>query len=353
MEYIIMCGGTYPKFKTPKQLLKVNGEVLVERTIRLLRENDITDIAVSTNDERFNYLDVELLHDKDNQFLYWGENENKLSKNSWLRAYYPVNEPVCYLHGDVYFSDEAIKTIVETPVKDTMFFCVADYQDIPNKDIRSAGGREPLAYKVENYKLFRDAVDDLLKMVDEGKFKNSFCGAISWNVYRYLNGLDLGFNAKWYGDINDIFKSKGNYIIINDYTNDVDDEKDVAKIEKYLKYKEGNMIKVEAIQDFTLGRFGELKNIKRKNIDTPGKLYKGDVFECTEPMADYLTGGNSKKKVVVRVLEILPKVEDISPKDTADESEKIIPLDEENIKVIAEQINKAVKKTTKKKKSKK
>ena len=28
-----MAGGKYDKFETPKQLLKVNGEVLIERTI--------------------------------------------------------------------------------------------------------------------------------------------------------------------------------------------------------------------------------------------------------------------------------------------------------------------------------
>ena len=70
MKYIIMCGGSYPKFTVPKQLLKINGEVIVERTIRLLRENGITDIAISTNNPAFDYLDVELLHDENNQHLF-------------------------------------------------------------------------------------------------------------------------------------------------------------------------------------------------------------------------------------------------------------------------------------------
>ena len=38
MKYIIMCGGKYDEFEKPKQLLEVNGEVIVERTIRLLKE---------------------------------------------------------------------------------------------------------------------------------------------------------------------------------------------------------------------------------------------------------------------------------------------------------------------------
>ena len=75
MKYIIMAGGSYNKFEIPKQLLKINGEVIIERTIRLLRENGINDIAVNTNNPAFDYLDIEILHDEDNQFVYWGKNE--------------------------------------------------------------------------------------------------------------------------------------------------------------------------------------------------------------------------------------------------------------------------------------
>ena len=41
MKYIIMCGGEYKQWETPKQLSVVKGEVLVERTVRLLKENGI------------------------------------------------------------------------------------------------------------------------------------------------------------------------------------------------------------------------------------------------------------------------------------------------------------------------
>ena len=352
MKYIIMCGGSYPKFDTPKQLLKINGEVITERTIRLLRENGVTDIAISTNNPAFDYLDVELLHDKDNQFSYWGENEQRQSNKCWLKAYYPVNEPVCYLHGDVYWSDEAIKTIVETKVKDTMFFCTADKQDIPNKDIRCAGGREPLAYKVENYKLFRNAVDDLLNMVDEGKFSNAFCSPIAWTMYRYLNNLDLCFNAKWFGDLNDIFKSKGDYIIINDYTNDIDDIKDVKKIEDYLKFEEGKMIKVEVIGEFTLGDFDKIKNsLVRKSKAENGKLFKGDTFECDEPMVRYLSGENAYHKAYVRVIEILPEEKPVEAKIEYDTGKPLgVKIDLDDAKVIGETIKKTTRKSSKKSK---
>lgn len=228
-----MCGGTYNEFRVPKQLLKVNGEILVERTIRLLKENGIKDIAVSTNNPAFDYLDVEILHDKNNQFEYFGANENKASKNSWLRAYYPVNEPVCYLHGDVYFSNEAIKTIINVKVKDTMFFCTFDWTD-GEKDKRNYKGREPFGYKVVNQKKFRNAINDLLKMVDDGKFKNGL-PPICWHLYRYLNNLEINYNAKEWTEINNIFQTKGDYIVINDYTTDVDHPEDVKVLEEYLK----------------------------------------------------------------------------------------------------------------------
>ena len=49
MKYIIMAGGNYKEFETPKQLLKVKGERLIDRTIRLLKENNVDDIAMSSN----------------------------------------------------------------------------------------------------------------------------------------------------------------------------------------------------------------------------------------------------------------------------------------------------------------
>lgn len=70
------------------------------------------------------------------------------------------------------------------------------------------------------------------------------------------------------------------------------------------------MIKVEVIKVFNLARYDELKNIERKSIDTKGKLYVGDTFECSKELADYLLGNNPLKEAVVKVIEIEPiKVE--------------------------------------------
>ena len=67
------------------------------------------------------------------------------------------------------------------------------------------------------------------------------------------------------------------------------------------------MIKCEVVEDFRLQDFKKLKNLVRKNIDVEGKLYIGDTFECDEKMAEYLTGKNVLKKVVVKIIEVQPK----------------------------------------------
>lgn len=320
MKYIIMAGGSYEKFKIPKQLLKVNGEVIIERTIRLLRENGIKDIAISTNNPAFDYLDVEKLR-HENNYSYTDSNRNKRSNNSWLNAYYPMKEPCCYLHGDVYFSENAIKTIVETEVKDTMFFCVPDLQDGMPRGVNPKG-REPLAYKVNNQKVFRKAINDIFKMIDKGMYKDGI-EPISWHLYRKLNNLDMKVNAKWY-DANDIFKTNGDYIPIYDYTTDIDDIKDIEKIERFIELAKGgeNMVKVIVLEDFYYGKFKELKNIERfnklKNVE--GYLYEKDTFECEEETAEYLGNEkgheNSGNRAFVKVID-KPKKEE--PKEVIEE----------------------------------
>ena len=118
MKYIIMCGGKYGR--TPKQLLEVMGEVIVKRTIRLLKAFGVPkeDIFISSNDCRFDRLGVKrVIHA--NGYVY-GYNDHR-----WLNAFYPMTEPVCYIFGDVYFSEDAIRQIVQTKTESIQFFASA------------------------------------------------------------------------------------------------------------------------------------------------------------------------------------------------------------------------------------
>ena len=67
------------------------------------------------------------------------------------------------------------------------------------------------------------------------------------------------------------------------------------------------MIKCEVIENFTLEKFNELKNVKKVEKRKENEFGARDTFECTEKMADYLTGNNDLNKTVVKVIEVEPE----------------------------------------------
>ena len=100
------------------------------------------------------------------------------------------------------------------------------------------------------------------------------------------------------------------------------------------------MIRLQALESFTLERFDELKNIERVGTDTKGKINKNDKFECDKNLADYLLGKNALGRAVVKVIEIIPeKVEDTKIEENASKNKQDASVQ--------------VKKTIKKKSSKK
>ena len=92
--------------------------------------------------------------------------------------------------------------------------------------------------------------------------------------------------------------------------------------------------------------FSKLKNIVRKNANTEGELYVGDTFECDEKMAEYLTGENALKKVVVKIIEVQPKKENdvIEMEMTLNEekADKIIEKANEENKELEDTVNEII-----------
>lgn len=287
MKYILMCGGDYTLWETPRQLSVICGETLLERTIRLLKENGIKDISISSNNPIFENYGVPVLH-HNNEYIASGIGH---VQGDWFNAFYPTDEPTCYIFGDVYFSDEAIKTIVETKTDDIEFF--GSKPPFANNYIKEH--EEPFALKVVNTKHLKDAIAKTRELDKQHAFWRK---PIMWELWTVIKDAPIE-------------KEKGKYFaeytVINDYTCDIDWQGDINKLE--LKLGGKKMVTCEVIEEFTLKEFDRLTNIKRKNVNTYGKLYVGDVFDCDDEMATYLTGGNPKKKVVVKILEIVPKVE--------------------------------------------
>ena len=133
MTYIILAdSNNIHSFKTPRQLIEINGEKLIQRTIRLLKENGIKDIIVTSHDKRFDNLGAARYEPLFNDY------KPKENEGYWLSAF-PIeliDEPLTFLLGDVYYSENAIKTIVNTKTASILFFCTSKkdgYEQILSK----------------------------------------------------------------------------------------------------------------------------------------------------------------------------------------------------------------------------
>jgi hypothetical protein len=202
MLYVIMCGSTW---KPTRHLSTINGETLIARTVRLLMENGVSkiDICITPSQE---LRDIMLKGELPARLVMFNRKDTGL----WCDCFYLQDNPCTYLFGDVVYSPEAIKTIVETNTKDIEFFASAP----PFSAQYSKKWAEPFAFKVVNQKHLRTAIDKLVKLNEEKKFKRK---PLAWELWQVIK------NTK----INEIDYT--NYTVINDYTCDIDEIDDIYK----------------------------------------------------------------------------------------------------------------------------
>lgn len=214
MKYIINCGGDYQYWKTPRQLTKICGEEVVARTIRLLREAGVDDIAISSNDTRFDAFGVpRLVHD--NPFTV-KDDRTKETVGLWVDGFCLTYGPACYLFGDVVFSPAAIRTIVKTETDDVEFF--ASWP--PFSAMYPKKWAEPFAFKVADVEHFFRAIDDVRRFWDAGRWRRH---PIAWELWQVV---------KTGQPTNRIIRD---YTVINDYTCDIDKPDDAEYFRKLFE----------------------------------------------------------------------------------------------------------------------
>lgn len=204
-QYVIMCGGFYSHFDVPKALCIVGGETIVGRTLTLLEDLGVPaeDIHISATDPRFFAFGVDVLQ-HENSYRY----EDGELKGYWLDAFYPHFDPdtkVTFLYGDVVYTEAAIRTIVNCERPGNILFGTSKAK---NRKHQNKG--EPFAYKVDCYPVFMSGVESVKRLYDEGRLARH---PITWELYRYLNGLDVNVQAV----------KDETYICIDDGTIDIDD----------------------------------------------------------------------------------------------------------------------------------
>ena len=208
---IIMAGGKYHDFKEHKALSIIHGERLIERTTRLLKKWGY-DYYISSNDKEFEKYGKVLHHD--NSF----EVKDGVVTGYWIDAYYPTTKPCIYLHGDVYYTEEALKKILDlNPNKNTFI------GNAIAKNPEHLNWGEPFGWIVVNQEEFRKGIEKTKQLQDEGKLDRGY--AISWELYRVMNGLDP----------NKMYIIDDTYLVIDDNTIDIDTPEQIDLVNKGLR----------------------------------------------------------------------------------------------------------------------
>lgn len=201
MIYVIMCGGKYPHFSEHKALTKINGEPLIQRTVRLLKSVTDGQIFITADDPKFSEYGIILPHE--NSYSHDGIK----ATGYWLDAFYPYfldGTQVTYLFGDVYYTEPALDTIINYPATKNTLFGTSDAKNSRHENIGEA-----FAYKVVEFGKFVEGINKVKEMYDNGLVNRN---PIVWELYRYLNGFDINVQR-----IN-----PETYVCIDDETIDID-----------------------------------------------------------------------------------------------------------------------------------
>lgn len=166
MKYIIMADGKGTRWNNyqdiPKHFIRVGDETLLERTVRLLHEKDASaEVIITSHDSRYEVAGA----------VRYEPKNNVLEIDRFTEEL--IEDQVCFLYGDTYYSDNAIDMIVREKNEDLLFF-----------------GNESaiVAVKVADGKLFAYHVNRVRKLYQEGKIDK----CIGWQVYQSFMNLPFG-----------------------------------------------------------------------------------------------------------------------------------------------------------------
>ena len=213
MNCIIICAGEATRWNNhlgvPKHLIEVDGETILQRTVRLIRKYCNADTKI--------YIVVKNLKDK--RYFVEGsatvcadlETRNKdADKFLSSRHLWSNDSRTIVFYGDVWFSDDAMKTIIKHKEDEWVLFA--------NKDECFAQSFYPKD-KAEHLKAL-ESVRDMHCSGDIGR-----CGG--WEHYRKMNGYPVREHK--YGK---------RFFLIDDLTDDFDYPKDYDEwIKRYKESK--------------------------------------------------------------------------------------------------------------------
>ena len=189
MKYIIMADGKGTRWQNyndiPKHFIEIDGETLLARTVRLLRQGDPgCEVIITSHDPRYEVEGARRYEPKNNHLEIDRFTEEL------------IEDDICFLYGDTFYSEEASKTIIDTEAEDILFF---------------GNRRSIVAVKVADGSLFKKHVDRVRQLYLDGKIEK----CIGWQVYQSFMGLP--FDEK---------RIESKYVVLKDGTEDFNSPED-------------------------------------------------------------------------------------------------------------------------------
>lgn len=193
MKYVVMADGKGTRWANyqgiPKHLIEINGESLLERIVRLLKKYDREcEIIITSHDSRYEIEGAKRYEPRNNNI--------EIDRFT----YELIEDDICFLYGDTYYSEEAIITIVNESLGDITFFGTS---------------KSIVAIKVNNSEVFKYHIDKVKELYLNGKIQE----CIGWQVYQSYE--DIPFGTK---------KIVNDFVIVDKTTRDFNSPVDFEEI---------------------------------------------------------------------------------------------------------------------------
>ena len=194
---------------TPKHLVTIDGEVLLSRTVRQLRERGLRDVWITSHNPQYRvpgtrrYEPANNIH-KIDQFY--------ACRELWAA----LKADVVFLYADVWFSDSAMDTIVNHPTTDVSYF-----QRTGKSLITGKPWKEGFAMKVRNKDKFLSVLETIRFEIESGR---------QTDQHHQIQGFIEGHGTGEYFEA--VIGPHG--VEIDDETDDFDTPDDIAIWERYV-----------------------------------------------------------------------------------------------------------------------
>lgn len=190
MKYIIMADGKGTRWNNyndiPKHFIEVNGETLLARTVRLLHKYDTgCKVIITSHDPRYEVEGA----------VRYEPKENVLEIDRFTKEL--IEDNICFLYGDTYYSEESIQEIVNGKTEDLLFF---------------GNEKSIVAIKIEQGDLFQYHYENVRRLFLDGEIDT----CKGWQVYQSFQNLP--------------FENKQivqKYVLLEDETQDFNEPEDL------------------------------------------------------------------------------------------------------------------------------